>query len=135
MRVIHFTEGATDPLEGFDAKGVHFVPLADGSNNTHISCAHLDAGAKIDAPSLTHAAALLVVHGRVTIVTDDPESRIDIHAGMGSVFGKDERYTVHSEAGAILLIIECEELIPHRRGISTPGRIAGQTWPSDPVLS
>jgi hypothetical protein len=30
MRVIHFTQGATDPLEGFDAKGVRFVPLADG---------------------------------------------------------------------------------------------------------
>jgi TolB-like protein len=42
MHVIHFTEGATDPLEGLDAKGVRFVPLAGGSTNTHISCTTSD---------------------------------------------------------------------------------------------
>jgi hypothetical protein len=135
MRVIHFTQGATDPLNTFDAKGVRFVPLADGSGDTHVSCAHLDPGAKIDAPSLTHAAALLIVHGRVIIVTEDPESRIDFYGGMGGVFEKHERFTVHSEAGAILLIVECEELTPHRRGISSPERIAGQRWPSDSVTA
>jgi len=31
MRVVHFTEGATDPLHGFRAHGVGFVPLADGA--------------------------------------------------------------------------------------------------------
>ena len=70
MRVIHFTHGATDPLTAFDSKGVRFVPLADGFGDSHVGCAHLDPGATIEAPSLTHAAALLVVHGSVTIETD-----------------------------------------------------------------
>jgi hypothetical protein len=33
--------------------------------------------------------------------------------------------------GAILIIIESEQLIVNRRGISTAERIAGQRWPSD----
>jgi len=47
MDVIHFTHGATDPLTAFDAHG----------GECHVSCAHLDPGAKIPAPSLTHAVA------------------------------------------------------------------------------
>jgi hypothetical protein len=42
MHVIHFTHSATDPLVSFDAEGVHFVPLADGKGDTHVSCAHRD---------------------------------------------------------------------------------------------
>jgi hypothetical protein len=63
MDVIHFTQGATDPLNDFRAKGVRFLPLADGTADSHVSCAHLEPGATIQAPSITHAAALLVVHG------------------------------------------------------------------------
>jgi hypothetical protein len=131
MDVIHFTRGATDPLKFFDAKGVRFLPLADGSGECHLSCAHLDRGAAIEAPSLTHAAALLIVHGRITVTTEEPASRIEFLARMGCVFGKDERYSVHSDPGAIVLIVEADELAAHRRGISSPERIAGQTWPGE----
>jgi mannose-6-phosphate isomerase-like protein (cupin superfamily) len=133
MDVIHFTQGATDPLNAFDSIGVRFLPLADGQGDTHVSCAHLNPGAEIQAPSLTHAAALLVVHGRITVTT--PEARIDIHAGMGCVFEKGEPYSLRSDAGAILIILESDQLVTNRRGVSTPERIAGQTWPSDTVLT
>jgi hypothetical protein len=83
MDVIHFTRGATDPLQSFGAKGVSFLPLADGTGDTDVSCVRLDPGDVIDAPSLTHAATLLAAHAR---------------------------------------------------GISTPERIAGQTWPNDVLL-
>jgi hypothetical protein len=56
---------------------------------------------------------------------------IDFSGGMGAVFGPDEPYTLNSETGAILLLLECQELTPHARAISTPQRIAGATWPSD----
>jgi hypothetical protein len=36
------------------------------------------------------------------------------------------------EEGVILLIVEAQELAAHARGISTPQRITGATWPSDP---
>jgi hypothetical protein len=58
MKVIHFT---TDPLMGFDASGARFLPLVDGTGDTHISCLHLEQGASIAAPSISHAATLLVV--------------------------------------------------------------------------
>jgi len=132
MKVIHFTHGATDPLEGFGATGARFLPLADGIGDTHVSCMHLEKGARIAWPSRTHAAALLVVHGRITVTA---HARIDIHAGMGCVFDKDESYSLTSEPGAIVLILESEELTPDARGISTPERIAGQTLPSDTVLT
>jgi hypothetical protein len=42
-------------------------------------------------------------------------------------------YSFLSELGAIILIVEAGELVPHVRGISTPERIAGAGWPSDAV--
>jgi hypothetical protein len=52
MQVIHFTHGATDPLKGFGATGASFLPLADGEGNSHISCFHLETGAKISVYAL-----------------------------------------------------------------------------------
>jgi hypothetical protein len=73
MRVIHFTHGAADPLESSGAEGAHFLPLADGNGDTHVSCVHLRSGTTISAPSLTHAATLLIVHGRITITSEYSE--------------------------------------------------------------
>jgi hypothetical protein len=130
MRVIHFTLNAADPLKGFDASGATFLPLADGEGDTHLSCLHLEMGGKINAPSISHAAALLIVHGRVTIESDIG-ARINFSGGMGAVFNPNEPYTLTSEIGAILLLVESQELTAHQRAISTPQRIAGATWPSD----
>jgi mannose-6-phosphate isomerase-like protein (cupin superfamily) len=130
------TLGATDPLKGFGAMGASFLPLADGQGDTHVSCAHLEAGATINAPSLTHAAALLVVHGRMTITSEHGEPRnTDIHSGMGIVVARGEPYSFKSDSGAILLIVESQELTAHARAISTPQRIEGATWPSDSVIA
>lgn len=130
MKVIHFTQPAADPLESFGATGASFLPLADGEGDTHLSCLHLEMGGKIEAPSLSHAAALLIVHGRVTI-EQVPGPRIKFSGGMGAMFGPNEPYTLKSDTGAILLILECQELTAHRRAVSTPQRIEGATWPSD----
>ena len=54
---------------------------------------------------------------------------------MGCVFAKDERYTMHSESSAIILIVEADKLEAEPRGISTPQRIAGQTWPGEGVTA
>ena len=130
MRVIHFTRPAADPLKSFGATGASFLPLADGQGDTHLSCLHLEKGGKIEAPSISHAAALLIVHGRVTIESEIG-ARINFSGGMGAVFNPDEPYTLTSEIGAILLLVESQELTAHARAISTPQRIEGATWPSD----
>jgi redox-sensitive bicupin YhaK (pirin superfamily) len=138
MQIIHFTSAAADPLKTFAAtnaaSAVTFLPLADGEGDTHISCLHLERNAKVLSPSLTHAAALLVIHGRVTVETPTPQIRIDIYVGSGCVFEKDEAYSLKSAEGAIVLIVESPELTAHAHAISTPQRIARATWPSDPRL-
>ena len=93
MDVIHFTQGATDPLTGFDASGAGFLPLAVGTGDTHVSCLHLEKGATVSAPSITHAATLLVVHGRITIITH-LDARIQFSGGMGAIFPRHEPYTI-----------------------------------------
>ena len=130
MKVIHFTQPAADPLKGFGAAGAYFLPLADGEGDTHISCLHLEMGGKIESPSLSHAAALLVVHGRVTI-EQAPGPSIHFSGGMGAVFEQNEPYTLKSETEAIILIVESQQLTAHARAISTPQRIEGAIWPSD----
>jgi hypothetical protein len=47
------------------------------------------------------------------------------------VFEQNEPYTLKSDTGAIILIVESLELTAHTRAISTPQRIEGATWPSD----
>jgi hypothetical protein len=131
MLIIHFTEPAADPLDAFGATRARYLPLVEGQGNSHVSCLHLDSNAGIVSPSLTHAAALLVVHGGITVTTQLPTIRVDIHAGMGCVFEAGERYSIDSALGAILLIVEAESLSAHEHGISTPARITGATWPGD----
>ena len=130
MKVIRFTQPAADRLEAFDAAGAYFLPLADGQGDTHISCLHLEMDGKVESPSLSHATALLIVHGRVTI-EQSPGPRIHFSGGMGAVFSPNEPYTLSTDTGAILLIIEAQQLTAHARAISTPQRIEGATWPSD----
>jgi hypothetical protein len=132
MDVIHFTKAAADPLKAFAATGASLLPLADGNGNTHISCLHLEMNGN-EAPSITHAAALLVIHGRITVETPTPQIRIDLHAGSGCIVEKDEAYSLNSEEGAILLIVESQELTAHASATSTPQRIVGATWPADRV--
>jgi hypothetical protein len=133
MIIIHFTSGAAGPLTAFDAHGARFLPLLEGQGNSHVSCLHLDSNARIASPSLTHAAALLVVNSRITVTTD--QFKIDIHAGMGCLVDEGEMYSIESATGAILIIIEADSLAAHERGISSPERIAGARWPGDSVLT
>ena len=135
MHIIHFTyAAAADPLDPFAATGARFVPLMEGQGNSQISCLHLGSKSKIASPSLAHAAALLVVRGRITVTTHHPQLQIDVLAGMGCVFEAREPYAIESETGAIVIIIEAECLAAHERGISTPQRIGDQSWHRDADL-
>ena len=133
MLIIHFTSAATDPLTGFGSSTASFLPLADGEGNSQISCLHLEKNGEVHAPSISHSAALLCVHGCLSVKTPFPETQINLHAGMGAILEEDEPYSLMSEEGAILLIVESDRLIASDRAISTPQRIAGATWPSDNV--
>jgi hypothetical protein len=130
MIVIHFTDGATDPLQAFHAQLARFVPLADGAGETHLSCLQLQPGATVEDPSTTHAAALLVVHGELTFVGREPTCRIHFLPGMGCLVQIGERYALESQEGAIVLIVEADILEAHDRGISIPERIGGRRWPA-----
>ena len=69
-----------------------FLPLADGEGDTHISCLHLETGGKVES----HATALLIVHGRVTI-EQSPGPRIKFSGGMGAMFQQNK---LNSETNA-----------------------------------
>ena len=119
-----------NPIDMFRG-GARFLPLADGYGDSHLRCLHLQRGAALHTPSITHAAALLVVHGRINVITQFPFSNIQLHAGMGAIFADNEPYDLKSDSGAVVFIVEADEVIPYVRGISAPMRIAAETWPSD----
>jgi len=131
MRVIHFTQGATDPLWN-PASGARYVPLADGFGTTHLSCLHLEPGAKVPEAPTGAATALLLVHGYGVLWTHHPsELRIDISPGMGFVFEAGARYSLQSRTEMIYLLVEATTLEATAAGISTPDRIRGQLWPGE----
>lgn len=136
MQIVHFSENAADPLTAFGADRASFVPLADGGGDTHVSCLHLEPGGTVTAPSIDHAATLLVVHGRLNFTSrGGHDIDLTLHAGMGCVVTAQEPYAFQTDLGAIILIVESTTLSPHARGISSPDRIAGATWPSDVLLN
>jgi redox-sensitive bicupin YhaK (pirin superfamily) len=122
MDVIHFTLGATDLM------------LFPGTRGAHIGCVHLEPGATVQSPSLTHAAALFVVHGRIEVTADASGKIAWLSGGMGCVLKRGEAYSLQSEPGAIVLVVEAHTLMANIRGISSPERINGQTWPSDVLI-
>jgi hypothetical protein len=88
-------------------------------------------------PTRPHVGAhrLHQLTGFRTLISEHDQLRnTDIHAGMGIVADREEAYSFKSDSGAILVILEAEQLQAHERGISTPQRIAGATWSGDIYL-
>ena len=130
-QIIHFTEVATDPLKGFSAHGVRLVQLAEGVGETYVSSLHLEPGGWIADPPADRDTTLLVVDGAVTFVSSEPTMRLRLSGGMGMVMSTNTRYRLHSEWGAILLVVEAKRLEPAASGISTPERIMEAVWPGE----
>ena len=131
MRVINFTEGATDFVLGRNAHRVRSVPLLRGDGFSNITCLHLLPGSTFTSPPAEQHYALLIVSGRVMAVFFDTGAHINFYGGMGMVLSPGERYTLESRKGAILIAVEAKQLNPTREGISTPQRIMGQRWPGE----
>jgi hypothetical protein len=134
LNVIHFTHGATDPLQGFRTHGVRVVMLADGggSDETYVSCFHFEPGGWVKDPPVGRDSAILVVHG--SIILKEWRPQLFIHrtsSGVGVVLSADVRYSIESETGAILIVVEAERLQVTPSGVSTPGRVWGQVWPGE----
>ena len=134
MRIVHFTEAATDPLKGVSMYGARFVSLADGAgeDETFVSCLHLEPGGWISDPPTDRDNTLLVVHGAVRLTSSTHTPRVRLSCGMGLVMSAGTRYTLDSEWGAILLVVEAERLEATESGISTPERIMWAVWPGEP---
>jgi hypothetical protein len=118
MRVIYFTEGATDWLNGFRAQRARSVPLASGGGKTDLGCLHLMPGARIIDPPGTHDCALPVSYGQV-LVLEGQGGTVNLPCGMGAVITANVRYRLESERGAIVLTMESHRLEATAQGIST----------------
>ena len=131
MRVIHFTHGATDSLNGsFRALGVTSVSLAEAAGDTQVTCLHFVPGGKVLAPPVTHDSALLIVSGKVDVLLDAGD-RASLTGGMGVVIKSRQHYSLHSPTGAVAIAVESGRLQATQEAISTPERIMGQRWPGE----
>jgi len=130
VQVIHFTEGATDPLQISQARGARFVRRADGSGDTRIASVHLAPGGQIPELPITQSCVLRIVHGDV-VLKSASYRRLDLSAGVGLVMSAGEECSPESLAGAILVLMQGPGLEAHEGGISTPTRIMGQRWPGE----
>ncbi len=128
MQVIHFTEAATDPLTAFGASSARLVTLADGQGQAHVSCVFLAADGRVEDPPRSHDCALLVVHGEVSFAGPRDTLRLELRSGVGLVLKAGTDYRLQSQAGATVLLLECERLHATAQGLSTPARIAGARW-------
>jgi hypothetical protein len=136
VQVIHFTVGATDPVQGFQSHGVRSVALADGAgaDETYVSCLHFEPGGWIIDPPTVRDSALLLVHGAATFFSMETGLRLELSPGLGLTLNADDRYRLMSETGAIILVVESERLEATDAGKSTPERIWGAKWPGEVVV-
>ena len=131
MQLIHFTEGATDPLEESESRAAHFVRLIEGSGSSQLGCLHLQSGGKLGRRSIDRKSALLSVQGSMSVIQDSG-LRLEMLAGMGVVLEANEVFALESDTGGIALLVQAERLLALADGISTPARIQGQRWPGEP---
>jgi hypothetical protein len=131
LRVIHFTVGATDPLEESAALNARFVQLAVGSGESQLGCLHLATGGNLPRRSIAQDCALLTVQGNITLIEDSTGLRLPIWGGMGVVLNANEYFALESDVGGIMLLIQGQQLRALESGISTPQRIMGQHWPGE----
>ncbi len=132
MRVVHFTQGATDPLQYLQTSGTRIVSLASGHGEVHVSCLHLAPGAKVPELWTTHECALLVVHGCLSCIG---HGRVEVYAGMGVLPEESEQeYSLETSSSAVVIVVEAPCLVPHVQGTSTHQRTAGQRWPGEPAI-
>jgi hypothetical protein len=134
VQVIHFTEGATDPLIEPRAQAARFVEIAEGSGESHLGCLHMAAGGNLPRRSMPRDSALLTVHGNITVIADSG-LRLDILTGVGVILSAEENFTLERDTGGAMVLIQCEHLKPLEGRISTPERIRGQQWPGHPPAS
>jgi len=85
VQVIHFTVGATDPVQGFRSHGVRSVALADGAgaDETYVSCLHVEPGGWITDPPTVRDSTLLLVHGEATFRSIETGLRLELSPGVG----------------------------------------------------
>ena len=133
MKVIHFTQGATDRLHSSGASQARFVPLARGGGQVHVSCLHLLLGAIIPRPPTEEDCALLIVSGRVMITVCSAKLSLELSEGVGVVLKAGESYSLTSEQGAIAISIHATGLQAMTEAILTPVRIMGQSSSDDAV--
>jgi hypothetical protein len=134
MKVIHFTRGAADPIDDFEAQGVRYVPLAGAQGEvgaTLVSCFHLSPGSRIAETPCFHDSVLLVVQGRLTLWGIEYPTRIDMYGGMGVALSAGEPVRLESDEGAIVVAVEAPQLLATARGLSTPDRVSHQNWPGE----
>jgi hypothetical protein len=135
VRVVFIVEGAADPVEGFGAQGVRFLPVAAGPGefDARISCFHFAPGSHVNEAPFFQDSVLLVVYGELTLYWDET-LKIDLLSGMGAALEAGEANRLESTQGAIVLAVESPRLVATKQGISTPARImANQHWPTDPA--
>ena len=129
MKVIHFTERATDPLHSSRASKARFVPLAQGGGRTYVTCLHLLPGATVNRPPTEQDCVLLIVSGSAVVILDFPNLRVDLSGGVGVVIKAGESYSILTEHGAVAVAVNATGLCATAEGISTPERILGRPWP------
>jgi len=129
MRIIHFTPGSLDPENVRRRDTVASMPLANGRGQLELSCLYLSPGGQIAVASARHAQLLSIVNGKVG-ATFPNGMRLNPSAGMGLLLEEGEGCRLASATGAVVLVLEADQLSADPCGISTPERVMGQQWPN-----
>jgi hypothetical protein len=67
VSIIYFVEGATDPVDEFDAKCVRYIPVASGPEDcdTKVSCFHLAPGSQMAEECLRFLVCCVKCRGSI----------------------------------------------------------------------
>jgi hypothetical protein len=129
MDILHLTPGSLDPENVRRHGTAAHMPLASGSGEFDISCLYLPPGGQIAVPPARHAQLLLVVNGKFE-ATFPHGLRLEPSAGVGILLKAGESCQLESMTGAVLIMIEAQQIEADPCGSSIPQRVMGQQWPS-----
>jgi quercetin dioxygenase-like cupin family protein len=109
MRLIDFGQDKARPIELFDSIAASSVHLGSGKGEAHVYCVYLQPGAKIGLHRTGFGQLFLVVEGSAWAEGGDGQ-RESLTKGQGAYFAKGEVHSKGSEEGAMIVMVQIEEL-------------------------
>jgi len=111
VRVVEFKPELAEPIALFESVASSSVAVGHGSGEVHVYAVHFKANAHIGVHPTGFCQLFLVVQGSGWAAGEDGQ-RVNLGAGQGVFFERDETHSKGSETGMVAIMVQATRIDP-----------------------